>query len=142
MREIALHAQAALAPSREKDHPARVNPAAYDLYLRGLYSLNQRQLPESVDYFQRAVAMDSLYAAAYAGLAEALTTEGASGGSAHPAEQAQALTEAKRAIALNPNSGEAYAALGLVEINYGKDWAAAGRDLEKGIALSPGDSLA
>jgi tetratricopeptide (TPR) repeat protein len=86
--------------------------------------------------------MDSSYSAAYAGLAEALTTEGVSGGSAHPAEQSQALAAAKRAIALNPDSGEAFAALGLVEINYGKDWAAAGRDLEKGIALSPSDSLA
>jgi TolB-like protein len=142
VREIALHAQAALAPSREKKYPAHINPAAYDLYLRGLYSLNKRELPESVDYFQQAVAIDSFYAAAYAGLAEALTTEGVSGGSAHPAEQSQALTAAKRAIVLNPDSGESYAALGLVEMNYGKDWAAAGRDLEKGLALSPGDSLA
>ncbi len=142
VREIALHAQAALAPSLGTGRPGQINPAAYDLYLRGLYALNQRDLPESVDYLQQAVAMDSSYAAAYAGLAEALTTEGVSGGSTHPAEQSQALDAAKRAVALNPHSGEAYAALGLVEINYGKDWAAAGRDLEKGIALSPNDSLA
>jgi TolB-like protein len=142
VREIALHAQAALAPSLENGRPRQINPAAYDLYLRGLYALNQRNVSESVAYFQRVVAMDPSYAAAYAGLAEALTTEGVSGGSAHPAEQSQALAAAKRAVALNPNSGEAYAALGLVELNYGKDWAAAGRDLEKGIALSPSDSLA
>jgi TolB-like protein len=142
VRQIALHAQAALTPSPAKDSSARINPAAYDLYLRGLYSLNRRELPESVEYLQLAVAKDPLYPAAYARLAEALTTEGVSGGSAHPAEQSQALTAAKRAIALDPNSGEAHAALGLVELNYGKDWAAAGRDLEKGIALSPSDSLA
>jgi tetratricopeptide (TPR) repeat protein len=142
VREIALHAQAALGPSLEKSYARQIDPAAYDLFLRGLYALNQRQIPESVAFFQQAVAKDSSYAAAYAGLAEALTTEGVSGGSAQPAEQIQALAAAKRAVALNPNSGEAYAALGIVEINYGKDWAAAGRDLEKGIALSPSDSLA
>ena len=142
VREIALQAQAALAPYHEKVYPRRIDPAAYDLYLRGLYFLNQRELPRSVAYLQQAVAMDSSYAAAYAGLADALTTEGVSEGSAHPAEQSQALAAAKQAIALDPDSGEAYAALGLVEINYGKDWAAAGRDLEKGIALSPSNSLA
>jgi TolB-like protein/Flp pilus assembly protein TadD len=142
VREIALHAQAALGPSLEKSYAKQIDPAAYDVFLRGLYALNQREIPESVAYFQQAVARDSSYAAAYAGLAEALTTQGVSGGSAQPAEQIQALAAAKRAVALNPNSGEAYAALGLVEMNYGKDWAAAGRDLEKGIALSPSDSLA
>ena len=142
VREIALQAQAALAPSQEKLLSGRIHPAAYDLYLRGLYLLNQRDIDKSVSYLQQAVAMDPSYAPAYAGLAEALTTQGVSGGSAHPDEQSQALAAAKRAIELDPGSGEAYAALGLVEINYGKDWAAAGRDLEKAIALSPSDSLA
>jgi TolB-like protein/Flp pilus assembly protein TadD len=142
VREIALQTQAALSPSREKLLSGRINPAAYDLYLRGLYFLNQREIDRSVSYLQQAVATDASYAPAYAGLAEALTTQGASGGSAHPDEQSRALAAAKRAIELDPGSGEAYAALGLVEINYGKNWAAAGRDLEKAIALSPGDSLA
>jgi TolB-like protein len=142
VREIALQAQAALAPSQEKLVSGRIHPAAYDLYLRGLYFLNQRELDKSVSYLQQAVAMDASYAPAYAGLAEALTTQGVSGGSAHPEEQSQALAAAKRAIELDPGSGEAFAALGLVEMNYGKDWAAAGRNLEKAIALSPNDSLA
>jgi TolB-like protein/Tfp pilus assembly protein PilF len=142
VREIALQAQAALSPSQEKLLSGRIHPAAYDSYLRGLYLLNQREIDKSVSYLREAVAMDPFYAPAYAGLAEALTTQGVSGGSAHPDEQSQALAAAKRAIELDPGSGEAYAALGLVEINYGKDWTAAGRDLEKAIALSPNDSLA
>ncbi len=142
VREIALQAQAALAPSQEKLLSGRIEPGAYDLYLHGLYFLNQREIDKSVSYLQQAVAKDPSYAPAYAGLAEALTTQGVSGGSAHPEEQSKALAAAKHAIELDPGSGEAYAALGLVEINYGKDWAAAGRDLEKAIALSPSDSLA
>jgi TolB-like protein len=142
VREVALQAQAALVPSQEKPLSGRINPAAYDLYLRGLYFLNQREVDKSVSYLRQAVAMDASYAPAYAGLAEALTTQGVSAGSAHPEEQSQALAAAKRAIELDPGSGEAYAALGQVEMDYGKNWAAAGRDLEKAIALSPGDSLA
>jgi TolB-like protein/Tfp pilus assembly protein PilF len=142
VREITFQTQAALAPDRERIPSGRVNPAAYDAYLRGLYFLNQRDIDKSVGYLERAVALDSSYAAAYAGLAEALTTRGLGGGTAHLDEQSQALAAAKRAIELDPESGEAYAALGLVEINYGKDWDAAGRNLEKGIALSPSNAMA
>jgi TolB-like protein/Tfp pilus assembly protein PilF len=142
VREIALQTRAALTPGRDKVRAERVNPAAYDAYLRGLYFLNQRDIDKSVEYLQQAVALDSTYALAYAGLAEALTTQGVSGGSTRPHEQSQALAAAKRAIELDPESGDAYAALGFVEINFEKDWQAGGRDLEKGIALSPGNSLA
>src|SRR6202789_1259681 len=142
VREITFQTQAALAPNRERIPSGRVNPAAYDAYLRGLYFLNQRDIDKSVGYLERAVALDSSYAAAYAGLAEALTTRGLGGGTAHLEEQSRALAAARRAIELDPESGEAYAALGLVEINYGKDWDAAGRDLEKGIALSPSNAMA
>ena len=142
VREITLQTQAALAPRRDRIPIGRVNPVAYDAYLRGLYFLNQRDIDKSVGYLEQAVALDSSYAAAYAGLAEALTTRGLSGGTANLDEQSQALAAAKRAIELDPDSGEAYAALGLVEINYGKDWDAAGRDLEKGIALSPSNAMA
>ncbi len=142
VREITLQTQAALTPRGGRVHAQRINPAAYDAYLRGLYFLNQRDVAKSVTYFKQAVALDSTYAAAYARLAEALITQGVGSGGARPQEQSEALAAAKHAIVLDPESGEAYAALGLVEINFGKDWQAAGRDLEKGILLSPGNSLA
>jgi tetratricopeptide (TPR) repeat protein len=142
VREIAFQTQAALAPNRERIPSGRVNPAAYDDYLRGLYFLNQRDIDKSVGHLERAVALDSSYAAAYAALAEALTTRSVNRGNARLNEQPQALAAAKRAVELDPGSGEAYAALGFVEINYGKDWDAAGRDLEKGIALSPSNAMA
>jgi TolB-like protein len=138
-REIAIQTRAVLAPSQNIHHE-RINPAAYDAYLRGLYLLNQRETDKSLTYFRQAVSLDAFYAAAYAGLAEALITVSAAG--TRPAEQAEALAAARRAIQLDPGSGEAYAALGIVEVNYGKDWAAAGRDLERGLALSPSNSLA
>jgi TolB-like protein/Tfp pilus assembly protein PilF len=141
VHQIAIQTRAVLAPSQSV-HRVPINPAAYDAYLRGMYLLNQREMDKSLIYLRQAVSLDSSYAAAYAGLAEALTTEGVSGGSTHPAEQTEALAAARRAIQLDPGSGEAYTALGLVELNYGKNWSDAGRDLEKGLALSPSNSLA
>jgi tetratricopeptide (TPR) repeat protein len=142
VREIALHTQSALASGRETTHPRSILPDAYDSYLRGLYFLNQRDVDKSVEYFQQSVTSDSSYGAAYAGLAEALSTQALHGGNARQDEQSQALEAARRAIELDPESGEAYSALGFVEINHGKDWIAAGRDLQKGISLSPGNSMA
>jgi TolB-like protein/Tfp pilus assembly protein PilF len=140
-REIAVQTRAVLTPAQSVHHEP-IDPAAYDAYLRGLYLLKQREISESVVYLRQAVALDSSYASAYAGLAEALTTEGIASGSMRSAEQAEALAAARRAVQLDPGSGEAYTALGFVELNYAKDWAGAGRDLEKGIALSPSNSLA
>ncbi len=140
VRQIALQTQAALAPRRESIRSRRLDPAAYDSYLRGLYFLNQRNVEKSVTYFQQAVALDSSYAAANAGLAEALATRSV-GGDALLDDRSRALATAKRAIELDGESGEAYAALGLAEI-VNRDWTAAGRDLEKGIALNPSNSLA
>jgi TolB-like protein/Flp pilus assembly protein TadD len=139
VREIAIQTRAVLAPSQNVHHE-QINPAAYDAYLRGLYLLNERETEKSVIYLRQAVSLDAFYAAAYAGLAEALITEAAEG--RRPAEQSEALAAARRAIQLDPGSGEAYTALGIVELNYGKDWAAAGRDLERSLALSPSNSLA
>src|SRR5215210_4554095 len=47
---------------------------AHDLYLKGRYLWNQRtyeSLLRAASYFERAVAKDSTYAQAYAGLADA-----------------------------------------------------------------------
>jgi TolB-like protein/Tfp pilus assembly protein PilF len=48
-----------------------VNKEAFDLYLKGKESWNERKLKESEDYFKRAIEIDSLFAPAYSGLAEA-----------------------------------------------------------------------
>lgn len=143
-REIALQTQIALAPVASTNIGAerRIDPAAHDAYLRGLYFLQKREADTSVAYFQKATAMEPGYAPAFAGLANALHSEWVIGlappGEAMPA----ALAAAKRAIQIDPNSGEAYAVLGSIETDYEWNLDAAGRDLERGIALSPSSSYA
>jgi TolB-like protein/Flp pilus assembly protein TadD len=141
VREIASQAQTALALPEANHSPTRTNPKAYDAYLRGLYFLHRREAPKSVEYFQEAISVDSSYAAAYAGLAEALVSEARSGEGNAAGPATQALAAAQRAIQLDPDNGDAYAALGLIEITK-RDWTAAGRDLKKAIQLSPGNSFA
>jgi TolB-like protein/Tfp pilus assembly protein PilF len=139
--EIAAQTKAAILPARASGGGTHVSPAAYDAYLRGLYFFNLREAHKSSAYFEQAIALDPQYAAAYAGLASALDTERVLGEPRTPDGQAKAHAAAARAIQLDPQSGEAYTALGFIEMGE-RNWAAGGADLEKAIALSPSYSLA
>ena len=140
-REIAVRTQTILASSRGPA-PKAMNPAAYDAYLRGVYFLHRREILRSVAYLQQAVSLEPTYAEAHAQLAQALASEVLLLNDPAPDAEAQARLEAGRAIELDPNCGEAYAALSQVEINYRKDWKRAGENLSKSLALNPNDSMA
>ncbi len=140
-REIALQTKVALLPP-QTSKAKQLDPRAQDAYLRGLYFLNRREALKSGNYFQQAILIEPSYAAAYAGLAGALEAQGVRG--VLKAEEAwpRALAAATRAVELDPSSGEAYTALGSLEMISEYDWPGAQRDLLRGIALSPSFSLA
>ena len=59
-----------------------VDPAVYDLYLRGRHAWNQRTpegLKTAIDYFSRAVTQDASFALAHVGLADAYAVQGSPG---------------------------------------------------------------
>jgi tetratricopeptide (TPR) repeat protein len=81
------------------------------------------------------------YSAAYAGLADALTSEAVSRNL--PADDLidPARAAAKKAVELDPQNGDAYIALGFLEQTLSWDWKAAENDLLHGIALNPSSSV-
>jgi TolB-like protein/DNA-binding winged helix-turn-helix (wHTH) protein len=139
-REIAAQAKFALAP-KPATAPRQMNPEAQDAYLRGLYFLHRRDAIKSAGYFQQAISIEPVFAAAYAGLSQALLLQNlmalAPAGDLLP----KATAAAKRAIELDPAGGEAYSALGDIE-TFERNWPAAERDLLRGIALRPNNPLA
>jgi tetratricopeptide (TPR) repeat protein len=65
--QLTPHEQAVLKNAK------RVNPEAYEAYLKGRYSWNKRTadgLKKAVVYFNQAIEKDPNYARAYAGLAD------------------------------------------------------------------------
>ncbi len=116
------------------------DPEAHRLYLKGREFLvgNQREMDKGVDYFQQAIARAPGYALAYAGLAEAYTTQAFLRGSgrSEPAVKARAAVE--RALELDPELAEAHAARGLVHYYFEWDWAAAEAAFQRGLALNDG----
>ena len=141
-REICLQTSAALTPAAKAELTTAkpINPAAYDAYLRGLYFIQRRDADLAVSYFHKAVALEPDYGAAHAGLAEALVVKGLSSDITPDEIIRPATAGAKRAIELDPYDGQAYTALGGIEINYLWDWDAAERNVRKGIELSPSSS--
>jgi tetratricopeptide (TPR) repeat protein len=118
------------------------NPAAREAYLRGRYFLSKREAGKSTAYFEQAVSLDPSSASAYAGLSDSLESQTLMGMARPEDAMPKALAAAKRAIALDSQNGEAYAALGSIETTYEWDWAAAEHNLTRAIALIPAYPLA
>ena len=132
--ELSREERDRLAPSR------RVDPEAYEAYLRGKHHWNRRtedEILKGIEYFNLAIAKDPLYARAHAGLARAYDTMGTYS-FLPPAEAfAQAATAAARALEIDPSLAEAHTALGGVQMTYQWDWTGAERLLRRGIELDP-----
>src|SRR2546429_2628125 len=73
---VAREVQVKLTP-QEQAHIAqvrRVEPEAYEAYLKGRYHWNGRPgVRKRIEYFEQAIARDPTYAAAYSGLADCLS---------------------------------------------------------------------
>ena len=112
---------------------------AYRLYVQGRALLDQRSdqgIRQAVDYFRRAIANDSSYALAWAGLADARSLLSLYGYAPADSVLPQAQRAAKRAVALDSDLAEAHASLGLVN-DYRRDGAAAVRAYRHALDLNP-----
>ena len=144
---IAEKIQAKVTPQeRRRLHSVQpVDPAAHDAYLRGWYLFDKRHPSEAVrstQYFRKAIQLDPEYASAYAGLSISLVL----GSYLEPGRASDfirsARAAARHALQLDPDLGEAYTAMGAIEVSYDWNWKAAKHDLRRGIQLSPGDPYA
>jgi eukaryotic-like serine/threonine-protein kinase len=125
-----------------ENRPTR-NLAAYDAYLKGqaqrALGNDAANLRLAGGYFERAVALDSGFVAAWAALATANALL-YSNGTPSPAIADRARTAAERALALDPENPASYRALGeyhrLVTINPEQAVA----QYSKGLALAPNDA--
>jgi TolB-like protein/DNA-binding winged helix-turn-helix (wHTH) protein/Tfp pilus assembly protein PilF len=139
---IAGQVRAALTPE-ERSHLARRptdSPEAYQLYLQGRYSWNQRTprgAKKSIDFFQQAVEKDPNFTLAYAGLADAYNFSNILGVLAPRESSPEAEAAAMKALVLDPQLGEAHTALGLVKSHYHFDFPGAQREFLKALELNP-----
>ncbi len=123
------------------ERPSTRSIAAYELYLRGNDQVLLRTdsgARQALGYFQNAVALDSGYANAYAGIArmEIRIGFGKDTEMSMPRRLALAEQAALKATALDDLSGDAHATLGLVRRNN-YEMASAESELKRAVALDP-----
>ncbi|MEA3244525.1 MAG: tetratricopeptide repeat protein, partial [Gemmatimonadota bacterium] len=134
---VALNATLVVDTATGRDD---VSGPAQELYLRGRYALNKRteaDLYAAARMFTEAAEASPEFAAAWAGLADALLLLGVYG-AAPPGEVMPAARDAaERAVAINPALGDAYATLGAVRALYDWDWTGAEDAFRRAMALAP-----
>ncbi len=130
----------ALSPKERRaiQNVATSDARAYDFYLRGrsyMYTMTRRDFEYAIRMFQQAIDLDSMYALAYAGLADGYSRMFRyADGSRENAEKARLASE--KAIALDPDSSEARASRGLAMF-INEEYAEGEREFEKAIELNP-----
>ncbi len=110
---------------------------AYDLYLKGRHFWKLRRMRQAIEQFERAVAKDPAYAAAYTALADSYSIWGFYGGISTWEAYGRARAAAERAQELMPDSAEVHVALGVLEHYYGWDTARQERELRLAVERNP-----
>ena len=119
----------------EKARP--VDAQAYDDFVLGRHYRWQGELREAIRYFELALAEDSTYAPAWAGLAWPYFSTGFLGGSLSKSEAvSRARRVAEQAVALDSTLAEAHVAVGVVrELSF--DWTGAEQAFKRAVRLNP-----
>jgi TolB-like protein/Flp pilus assembly protein TadD len=114
------------------------NADAYDLFLRGRNFTNQRTPAatlKAIEYFERATALDSNYALAWAGLAEAYGASPINGDAPPLVVGPRARQAAANALRSDPNRAEAHFAMAYTNWALDWDWKAAESEFRRAMTL-------
>ena len=148
--DIAGKVAAALNVALSEDQQAQLgarpteNLAAYDAYLRGneiaggFAQTSAVDIRRALGQYERAVALDSTFALAWANLSRALSRLTFLG-TARSDERARAKSSAERSLALAPQLGAAHLALGEYYYNVRNDWRTSLEQYSAASKLSPQD---
>jgi serine/threonine protein kinase/Tfp pilus assembly protein PilF len=116
------------------------NTEAYQLYLKGRFYWNKRQLDDiktAIECFKKAIEKDLDYALAYAGLASAqvlVPSYGVPIGEWYTNAQNTAV----KALEIDSTLAEAHTVLGEIAQDHYFDWAGAEKHFRRAIELDPG----
>ena len=130
--------------SEEKPRLAKqhTDPEVYSLYLKGMHTYKEQDYDKSIEYNQRAIALDSTFAPSYAYLALAMIWKINGSGTFTDVNAIRETKEfAARSIALDPNLAEGYSALALLAWTIELDFPVSKINFEKSIELNPSASL-
>jgi TolB-like protein/DNA-binding winged helix-turn-helix (wHTH) protein/Flp pilus assembly protein TadD len=120
----------------------RINPEAYDNYLKGRYAFLSGNGEASREYFEKAIALQPNYAQAYSGLADYYGA-GSVGGELDPRKaMPESEKYARKALELEPTISEAHSSMAAMYLFFRWDWKKAEEEERRAIELNPNISEA
>jgi eukaryotic-like serine/threonine-protein kinase len=121
----------------------RVQPAAVESYLKGVYAGFEGKPQEAKSYFESATKLDPTYAPAFAALANNYIQ---SGWFAQTLPPMQAYPRAKelalKAMSLDDTLSAPHVQLATIKLHHEWDWDGAEAEFKRAIELSPSDAAA
>jgi len=123
-----------------------IDPAAYDLYLKGLYEYRTYTTSghqKALEYFREAIGLDSAFALAYSGMAACYTLKASIFGAELDALEAMAKARPllDKALSLDPELPEAHTWKGFYLLYNDWDFAGAEAEYKKAITTGNPDAL-
>ncbi|HWA35848.1 MAG TPA: tetratricopeptide repeat protein [Cyclobacteriaceae bacterium] len=118
------------------------NSEAYNFILKGNYFADQRNIPLAIDYYSKALALDSNNARAWSSLAYVRILEGNGRFEKFASGYEAARKMAAKAMMLDPSSVEGRRVKGLFSMWWDFDWQSAEDDLKAVLELEPGNQNA
>jgi tetratricopeptide (TPR) repeat protein len=115
------------------------NPEAHELYLQGRYFFERRDstgLRKAQEYFRQAIATDSSYALAYAGLADTYALQANFGFSLPGPHFRTAKRYAALALAHDSTLVEVHVSLGFIALFNDWNWPTAAREFNTALRLN------
>jgi TolB-like protein/Tfp pilus assembly protein PilF len=131
--------------SRQLARRGTASPEANELYQRGRALWQTRTTEghrQAIRLYEQAIALDSGYADAYAGIADAYLTAWQHNllGMSEAESFARMRWAAERALALDDESAAAHTSFGIV-LWWQKNWPGAMRELRRSLELNPGQAM-
>lgn len=121
------------------------NTEAFNLYLQGKYFVDRRDkesLESALQYYTQALALDSNYAQAWAGLVNVYVHQANNGDIPIKEGSAKAHIAVEKALRIDPELSEAHAAQSRIYMSFDLDWPKAEASLKKALELDPGNAVA
>lgn len=122
----------------------KVDPEAYDAYLMGKYfweKLEPESVQKSMEYFQKAIAIDPEWADPYAGLANAWGLLGLFGFMPKSATVPNTYKFLNKALELDPGSAQAHFVKAINAVWQEFDWEQGEKAFIRSLELNPNDAL-